>query len=165
MSLQAGGPLLLAALSFDPVSIELCLGPVEDGARRSLARDETSEAEFILQEQSEPPPPRQRDVRTHDWLKHLYSLGSQGEIHGAVYLVLDTLDDLLFWRNESRIVEILEAAEVDRLQPEILLALLAATLRARSALGVPRERFYHRVEEMLQRDAPGEVEALLDGLG
>jgi hypothetical protein len=162
-------------LRYDPIALDLGLASRPEAERRSLAMRRTPTS-LHLGDVAEPPLERPHDVDDSDaWLARLVRVVEPPEgtvprepraarIDRAVYIVLETLDDLLFARNEVRCQEILERTDVERLPIEVLLALLGGTLRAREALGAARDLLCRRVEEKLRRDAPTRVELLLRGL-
>jgi len=103
--------------------------------------------------------------RRHDdgWLEALTLARTRQDVDDASYAVLSRMHDLLVARDERRCDAILRAAPVDRLPIQVLLALLASTLKARASLG-ERARFFERVEERLRRDEPTRADRLLKGL-
>jgi len=105
----------------------------------------------------------ERGLPIPEWVERVYALSAEGQIDGAIDLVLDELDELLYARNAACCDEILAAVDVDRLPIEVMLAFLMETHRARHAM--PRRvAFFARVERRLTELAPDRVERILPGL-
>lgn len=111
-----------------------------------------------------PEPPRRRGV-SEPWLPRVYRASVEDRhIDAAIDFVLETLDDLLFARDEEHLRKALADLDVERVSTEVILAFLMGTFRARGALGESRENLYQRAEEKLRREEPEDADALLRGL-
>jgi hypothetical protein len=97
------------------------------------------------------------------WMDNLTLARTNLEINEASYSVLKRVHHILIAHETSRLDQILKYAPVDRLSIQVLVALLASSLKAKRYL-VERGRFFEKVEERLRRDEPQRTDALLRGL-
>jgi len=101
-----------------------------------------------------------------DWLSALEAAG-EAEVDEAITSVLDRIDDLLEVADEGRLEILLQCANPEHLRVELSLAFLAGSLPVRDRLSRSndaRASLLRRLERRLEREAPSEVFALLNGL-
>lgn len=97
------------------------------------------------------------------WLHDLEQLLDE-EIDDAIVNVLDKLDGWLEKGQTELCIDILNAADPERLPIEISLALLSGTLPAKQELFNARKRFCNGFELRLRREMPADAEMMLRGL-
>ncbi len=98
------------------------------------------------------------------FLERIYQAVARGDAEGATDELFDRMDRLLEADDFAACDRILQRANLDRLESNLIVAFLVITLPAREHL---RERgsFYHGVERMLTRDRDKEAfKKILRGL-
>jgi len=97
------------------------------------------------------------------WIDNLARARTQVEINAASYSVLKRVHHILIAHETARLDQILKCASVERLPIQVLVGLLASSLKAKQYL-VERSGFYERVEERLRREEPQRANGILRGL-
>lgn len=97
------------------------------------------------------------------WLDEVYVLVSQQNLEGAIDLLFDRIDDLLLAGRMQECDKILRAVELGRLESNLLVGLLTATLPAAHSLPY-RATLVVEIEAIFLKSFPERVNGLLSGL-
>lgn len=97
------------------------------------------------------------------WLSSTYSLVAKSDVHAAIDLVFEHFDELLFEGRMREADEALAAVDVERLDSNLMVAVLTITYAAKDRLN-RRAELLRRVDSRLRVLAPERVSDLLDGL-
>ncbi|WP_428265089.1 hypothetical protein [Haliangium sp.] len=97
------------------------------------------------------------------WLGDVYSLVARQQPDEAIDILFDHIDELLSEGQFARCDSVLRAIDLDRLDTNLVVAVLSITLSAADELP-HRARLLSRAEKRLSVLAPERVERLLHGL-
>ena len=86
-----------------------------------------------------------------------------GDLDAAVDLIFDHFDELLQARKFREVDEALDAVDVNRLDSNLMVALLTITRAAKENLR-RREELIRRIETKLRADAPERADKILSGV-
>jgi len=97
------------------------------------------------------------------WLEDVYSKVARGDVDAALDVLMQNFDDLFHANQFKQANSLLRHVDLQRLDVDTMVGLLAATLPARQELS-QRERIVERVRSRLERQVPERLDGLLRGL-
>lgn len=98
-----------------------------------------------------------------EWMTRVYQLVARKEIDDALEILYDELLDPQTDGRFAECDELLALIDVDGLDTNLMIGVLAVTYQARGILR-NRARVLHRIEERLAQVAPDRIEALIGNL-
>ncbi len=97
------------------------------------------------------------------WMNEVGTLMAAGKIEEALGIVFNNCDNLLIAGKFDEINTLLDQVDTDRMNIELMVGLLAATLPAKDKLSA-RKHYYEKVKVRLTELVPDRVDRIMKGL-